>query len=214
LEENITDLTLAKISGFCLLLAMGGFILNDFFGGLGWAHTDHLGIIAFLAAVPLFAFSSEKRSILQDVDWSSIIFFLSMFIVMGALWQSGAANTFLGLLPAPSPLDKGAAITNIMVTSTLLSQIFSNVPLVKLYIDVMKGLGFTGAHRYAWLALASGSTIAGNLTILGAASNVIIIESAENRTGRSFSFVSFLKKGIVVTLINVLVYGIWIYFFG
>jgi Na+/H+ antiporter NhaD/arsenite permease-like protein len=214
LEEHITNMKLAKLSGLCLLLAVGGFILNDFLGVVGGPHTGHLGIIAFLAAVPMFAFSPEKRSILQQVDWSSIVFFMSMFIVMGALWKSGAADMFLGILPAPNPSDKASAIVNIMLSSTLLSQIFSNVPLVKLYIDIMKGLGFTGAHKFAWLALASGSTVAGNLTILGAASNVIIIEAAENRTGRSFSFTSFLKKGVIITLINLLVYAVWFYIFG
>jgi Na+/H+ antiporter NhaD/arsenite permease-like protein len=213
-EEHITNITLAKISGFCLALAVGGFVLNDVLGILGLAHTEHLGIVAFLASVPLFAFTVEKRALLHQVDWSSIVFFMSMFIVMGGLWQSGAAKIFLDLLPAPSPLDKGSAIVNIMFLSTALSQVFSNVPLVKLYIDVMKGLGFDGSHRYAWLALASGSTIAGNLTILGAASNVIIIEAAENRTGRSFSFTSFLKRGVVITVINIAVYTLWLYFFG
>jgi len=82
-----------------------------------------------------------------------------------------------------------------MLLSTLLSQVFSNVPLVKLYIDVMKSLGFNGAHQYAWLALASGSTIAGNLTVLGAASNVIILETAENRVGVPSVFCLFSRAG-------------------
>ncbi len=213
-EEHITNMALAKVSGACLVLAVGGFVLNDVLGFLGLAHTDHLGMIAFLASVPMFALAAEKRALLQQVDWSTIVFFMAMFIVMGGLWQSGAADIFLRLIPAPSPADKGTAITSIMLLSVLLSQVFSNVPLVKLYIDVMKGLGFDGSYRYAWLALASGSTIAGNLTILGAASNIIIIEAAENRAGRSFSFTSFLKRGIIITSINAAIYAFWLYVFG
>jgi Na+/H+ antiporter NhaD/arsenite permease-like protein len=213
-EEHITNLGLAKISGACLVLAGGGFLLNDTLGILGLQHTEHLGIIAFLASVPLYTLAGEKRLLLRQVDWSSIVFFMTMFIVMGGLWQSGAANVFIGLIPVPNPMDRGSAIVNIMLLSVILSQIFSNVPLVKLYIDVMKGLGFNGTQQYAWLALASGSTIAGNLTILGAASNVIIIEAAENRTGRSFSFLSFFKRGAIVTALNVMVYAIWLYIFG
>jgi Na+/H+ antiporter NhaD/arsenite permease-like protein len=79
---------------------------------------------------------------------------------------------------------------------------------------MMKGLSFTGAHHNAWLALASGSTIAGNLTILGAASNIIILENAENRVGQSFSFLSFLKRGAIITVLNILVYAVWIFYFG
>ena len=213
-EEHITDLELARLSGACLVLAVGGFLLNDVLGLWGLPHAEHLGIIAFLASVPLYTLAREKRDLLQQVDWNSIVFFLTMFMVMGGLWQSGAAGIFINLIPAPNPMDRGSAIVNIMLVSTVLSQVFSNVPLVKLYIDVMKSLGFNGAHQYAWLALASGSTIAGNLTILGAASNVIILETAENRAGRSFSFLSFLKKGVIVTVLNIIVYAVWIYFFG
>jgi Na+/H+ antiporter NhaD/arsenite permease-like protein len=213
-EEHITDLGLARTSGACLVLAVAGFILNDLLGLGGLPHAEHLGIIAFLASVPLYTLAGDKRDLLRQVDWSSIVFFLTMFMVMGALWQSGAANIFINIIPAPNPTDRGSAIVNIMLLSTFLSQVFSNVPLVKLYIDVMKSLGFTGAHQYAWLALASGSTIAGNLTILGAASNIIILENAENRVGQSFSFLSFLKRGAIITVLNILVYAVWIFYFG
>jgi Na+/H+ antiporter NhaD/arsenite permease-like protein len=101
-----------------------------------------------------------------------------------------------------------------MLVGTVLSQVFSNVPLVKLYIEVMKGLGFNGSHQYAWLALAAGSTVAGNLTVLGAASNVIIIEAAENRTGKSFTFKQFVKYGVVITAINVATYTTWLLLFA
>lgn len=213
-EEHLTNPSLARISGACLLSAVGGFLLNDALGLLGLQHTEHLGIIAFLASVPLYVLAKEKRDLLRQVDWSSIVFFLTMFIVMGGLWQSGAAKMFLDIIPVPNPAEKSSSILNIMLISTILSQLFSNVPLVKLYIDVMKGLGFNGTHQSAWLALASGSTIAGNLTILGAASNVIIIEAAENRTGRSFSFLSFFKRGAIVTTLNLAVYAVWLYIFG
>jgi Na+/H+ antiporter NhaD/arsenite permease-like protein len=56
------------------------------------------------------------------------------------------------------------------------------------------------------MALAAGSTIAGNLTILGAASNVIVIQHAE-REGETISFITFLKIGLPLTIINSLVYA-------
>jgi Na+/H+ antiporter NhaD/arsenite permease-like protein len=96
-----------------------------------------------------------------------------------------------------------------MFLSTLLSQVFSNVPLVKLYIDVMKGLGFNGSHPYAWLALAAGSTVAGNLTILGAASNVIIIQNAEKQ-GETLTFWEFSRVGLPLTILQAAVYWVWL----
>jgi Na+/H+ antiporter NhaD/arsenite permease-like protein len=98
-EEHISDYGLAKISGACLVLAVGGFILNDLLSLWGLPHAEHLGIIAFLASVPIYTLTRDKRGLLRQVDWSSIVFFLTMFMVMGALWQSGAANIFINLIP-------------------------------------------------------------------------------------------------------------------
>jgi Na+/H+ antiporter NhaD/arsenite permease-like protein len=61
------------------------------------------------------------------------------------------------------------------------------------------------------MALAAGSTIAGNLFILGAASNVIIIQNAEKKFGETISFIEFARIGILMTAINLLVY--WLFLF-
>jgi Na+/H+ antiporter NhaD/arsenite permease-like protein len=180
-EEKVKSPSLARLSAASLFLAVGGFILNDLLSILGLPHISYLGAIAFLASVPLYFLAEERRELLYSLDWSTIVFFISMFIVMEGLWHS---------------------------------QIFSNVPLVKLYVEVMKTLGFDGNHGYAWLALAAGSTIAGNLTVLGAASNVIIVEASENRTGKSFSYISFLKLGLVMTSVNAFTYTLWLILFA
>ena len=82
----------------------------------------------------------------------------------------------------------------------------SNVPFVKLFITYMKNLGHTGSDTSPWITLAMASTIAGNLTILGAASNVIVLEVLESRMGTTITFTEFLKIGAVVTIINTLIY--------
>jgi len=91
----------------------------------------------------------------------------------------------------------------ILLVSVLLSQLISNVPLVALYLPMLTLLG---ASSKELMTLAAGSTIAGNLFILGAASNVIIIQNAEKRTGDTLTFFEFSKIGIPLTLINLLVY--------
>jgi Na+/H+ antiporter NhaD/arsenite permease-like protein len=73
--------------------------------------------------------------------------------------------------------------------------------------------GFAGdAHTSQWMMLASASTIAGNLTILGAASIIIIIDVAESKNIKAFTFVEFLKIGTLVTLVNIGVYYLFITF--
>jgi Na+/H+ antiporter NhaD/arsenite permease-like protein len=83
------------------------------------------------------------------------------------------------------------------------------VPLVALLLPALTHAG--AADTAALLALAAGSTIAGNLLILGAASNVIIIQNAERR-GATLGFLEFARVGIPLTTLNVAVY--WIFWRG
>ncbi|MDC8453788.1 MAG: anion transporter, partial [Candidatus Nitrosotalea sp.] len=101
----------------------------------------------------------------------------------------------------------------ISLYSVTLGQILSNVPFVNLYNYIMIANGFTGAHIVPWMMLAASSTIAGNLTILGAASTVIIIQAAESRGVRAFSFLEFFKIGSVVTVVNLAVYYMFLAIF-
>ncbi len=92
------------------------------------------------------------------------------------------------------------------MASLIYSQLLSNVPFTDLFIPYMHGLGFTASDPVAWVTLAMATTIAGNLTILGAASNVIILESIESRYTVTVSYWRFMRAGAIVTLVNVAVY--------
>ena len=107
-------------------------------------------------------------------------------------------------LPALSPSDIVVSLTVIILTSLIFSQLLSNVPFVAVYIKAMQAAGFTGSNVKSWVALAGASTLAGALTLLGAASNVIILEAAESR-GSGFSSIEFSKVGLLVTVPNILV---------
>ncbi|MGC9514838.1 hypothetical protein [Methanocrinis sp.] len=94
----------------------------------------------------------------------------------------------------------------ILATSVLLSQFISNVPFVALYLPLLSHLD-PSVERM--MAPAAGSTIAGNLTILGAASNVIIVQNGERR-GTAITFSDFLKAGALLTAPNLLIYWIFL----
>ncbi len=98
-----------------------------------------------------------------------------------------------------------------MVTSLLFSQLLSNVPFVAVYLRVMQAAGFTGSDVRAWMALAGASTLAGGLTLLGAASNVIVLEVAESR-GESFGFFEFAKAGMLVVIPSTLIMFLFLAF--
>jgi Na+/H+ antiporter NhaD/arsenite permease-like protein len=166
-------------------------------------HLDfRLTYVALAAAAPVLLFSRRRLALATRIDWSTLVFFAAMFVLMAAVWQSGFFQSLVG--------GAGRTLTStgsILGVSIGLSQFISNVPLVALYLPMLM---HSGATEAGLMALAAGSTIAGNLTILGAASNVIIIQSAEKKGNETLTFGEFVRVGVPLTAVNVLVY--WLYF--
>ncbi len=161
--------------------------------------------IALIAAAPILLFSPKRWRIVRHIDWRTLVFFAAMFVLMESVWMSGLFQSLM----ARGNLNP-TSIGMIFAVSVLLSQLVSNVPLVALYLPMLMHAG-TSAKEL--LALASGATLAGNLFILGAASNVIIIQNAERKGSHSLSFVEFARVGIPLTLVNVLVYWLFLAWF-
>lgn len=203
--DGVSDPRLARLSVAVLLATIAGFIISEV---LHFLHVLDLSlsIVAMLGATAIYAASRDRVQIMKSVDYSVLIFFGAMFVVTSSMWSSGAISIITGWLPSPDPGDRTQSLGVISAASLSLSQILSNVPFVALYNFVMTDSGFTGQHVSQWMMLAAASTIAGNLTVLGAASNVIIIEAAEARGVRAFTFVEFLKVGSIVTAANMAVY--------
>jgi Na+/H+ antiporter NhaD/arsenite permease-like protein len=210
----IKNLRLAKVSSAILLITIAGFIVSEF---LHFFHIVNIGLstVALLGAGILYLMSgsnNERKEILRRVDYSVLVFFAAMFVVMSALWSSGAISMVMSHFPTPDPNNSVQSNAVISAVSLLLSQILSNVPFVALYNLVMLHNGFAGdAHINQWMMLASASTIAGNLTILGAASNIIIINAAESRgSTTAFTYTEFFKIGAIITIVNIGVYYLFL----
>ena len=160
-----------------------------------------LPLIAICAAVPVMLFCKSPVRLLKNIDWPTLVFFAAMFVLMESVWQTGFFQAFVD----------GSMVTSIpmiLLTSVVISQFISNVPFVALFQPMILEAGGTTAEL---MALAAGSTIAGNLTILGAASNVIIIQNAEKQ-GETLTFFEFARLGIPLTLVQLGVYWVWLEF--
>jgi Na+/H+ antiporter NhaD/arsenite permease-like protein len=199
--EPVKDPRLFIVARISLILLVLLIIIKIMIVLLGLDIDFKLTYIALIAALPVFCYLPKKPGIIKRIDWTTLIFFASMFILMQSVWDSNILQTAIE--------DANVDLTSkgiIFAVSVLLSQVLSNVPLVALYLPLLTHLGVT---TQGLMALAAGSTIAGNLTILGAASNVIIIQNAEKRSGVTITFLEFIRIGIPLTIINVLVY--WVY---
>jgi len=187
------DLTLLAKCSLAILVSLAA--VNIVLSLIGRSILVPLPLIAVCAALPILIFSQKRLRVLKQIDWCTLIFFAAMFVVMESVWQSGFFQQFVS--------EGGiAAVPAILVSSVVISQFISNVPFVALFLPMIMQAGGTTSQL---MALAAGSTIAGNLTILGAASNVIIIQQAE-KEGATLTFLEFAKVGVPLTLVQVAIY--------
>ncbi|MGA9843240.1 MAG: SLC13 family permease, partial [Nitrososphaeraceae archaeon] len=210
----ITNPYLARISVIILFLTVLGFVISEVLQFLFRIPYFNISVIAAFGAIALYALSNERRELLYNVDYSVLVFFAAMFVFTAALWTSGLIPEIMSNIPNPVA-DHNNNIRNnaiISIVSVTFSQLLSNVPFVVIYNNVMIDNGFNADDVSQWMMLAAASTIAGNLTIFGAASNVIIIEAAESRNVKAFSYTEFLKIGFVVTVTNLAIYYLFITF--
>ncbi|RPI02180.1 MAG: anion transporter [Ignavibacteriae bacterium] len=161
-----------------------------------------LTYIAVASALPILVGSRQRWSIVRKIDWQTLAFFAAMFVLMDSVWRT----EFFQHILAENIRDV-ASTEMILSVSILLSQLISNVPLVALYQPL---LIHAGTVTKGFMALAAGSTIAGNLFILGAASNIIIIQNAEKKSHQTITFWEFARIGIPLTILNGAVY--WLFF--
>jgi Na+/H+ antiporter NhaD/arsenite permease-like protein len=210
----ITNPCLARTSVIILVLTIAGFIVSEILQYIFHVTFFNISVIAALGAIALYALSNERRELLYNIDYSVLVFFAAMFVFTAALWTSGLIPDIMSKISNPSSGHNNTINNNavISIVSVAFSQILSNVPFVALYNNVMIDNGFNADDVSEWMMLAAASTIAGNLTIFGAASNVIIIEAAESRSVKAFSYSEFLKIGSIVTVTNLLVYYLFITF--
>ncbi|HKR74010.1 MAG TPA: SLC13 family permease [Candidatus Nitrosocosmicus sp.] len=207
-----------KISVIVFLSTIGAIILSEVTNLLFGLYID-ISIISLIGAAVLYILCKERISIVRDVKYSVLIFFIGMFIFTSALWTSGLIPNMLDYIP-PFSLDNTYYETDnilynnaiISVVSITMSQILSNVPFVAIYNLFMIDNGFDKDDVSAWLMLAAASTIAGNLTIFGAASNIIIMQNAESRGMKVFTFIEFFKIGSLITALNIIIYYLFLVF--
>lgn len=195
---ELIDKRLAKLARLSLILLIGLITANLVLAGLHSSIRMELSHIAVISALPPLLYNPNRLQLIKSLDWPSLLFFAAMFVLSASVWQTGVIQTWVANLR----IDV-ASLPAILLLSTTLSQLISNVPLVTLYLPL---LPLTDTEAY--MALAAGSTIAGNFLILGAASNVIIIQHAEKHNA-TLGFFEFARLGIPVGLLNLLVYDAW-----
>jgi len=155
-------------------------------------------LVAATGAVVLLLTGGVKtETILEGVDWTLLLFFSGLFVVMRGVELSGIAAAVINRAGDITSLSPVGRIAGLSAVSAILSNVVSNVPAVMLLKPLMQTMG---ESPIAWLALAMSSTLAGNLTLIGSVANLIVAQQARRRV--EIGFVEYIRVGALITVIT------------
>lgn len=207
-KEVIRDKGLLIRSMVVLVAVMVGFVLH------GALHLEP-AIIALMGAGVLVAVSRlDSEDFLEEVEWPTLVFFMGLFVMVGALVEVGIIETIGEAVTEAVGDNYFLAASVLLWGSALFSGVVDNIPYVATVSPLVQGLveggdGATQANAL-WWALALGADLGGNATAVGASANVVVLGIAA-RNGHPISFWQFTKYGAFTALVTIAI--AWPYLF-
>lgn len=172
------------------------------------AVTAIMGAVAMLLWV-----APDIEEMLQVVDWTTLVFFIALFISVGALQEVGLISLIAvgisNLVGDSLPL----AILVVVWSAALLSGVIDNIPFTATMLPVVDFLTRTipgAGNNVLWYGLSIGSAMGGNSTLIGSSPNLVTAGISE-RAGYRITYLSWLKIGLPIMLITVTIGTIWLF---
>jgi Na+/H+ antiporter NhaD/arsenite permease-like protein len=161
------------------------------------------------ATVMLFVSRQKLEDSLAGIEWPTLFFFIGLFVMVGALEETGAIDEVAQGIASVTAGDRSAELLGITWASAFGSGLVDNIPFTAAMIPVVESLQGDGGDDAYWWALALGACFGGNATLIAAAANVAAAGMAA-RAGRPIGFVYFLKIGVPVTLVSMIIATVYI----
>lgn len=205
-SKTITDKKHMIRSMSVLGLVILGFMLHDI------THIDTY-VVAMIGASILLLFE-KPTEILEKVEWNTIFFFVGLFIIIGGLEASGGIKLMAEWLLKITNGSQEATSMMILWGSGIISGIIDNIPytatMSPMLAEIQKTMGADYTYPL-WWSLSLGACLGGNMTIIGAAANVIVSENAA-KEGHPIGFIQFMKYGVPIVVISLIISSIYVYF--
>jgi Na+/H+ antiporter NhaD/arsenite permease-like protein len=212
-RDAIRDVRLLVVSLVVLTAVTAAFVLHTVL------HLEP-AVVALVGGLVLLAASRlSAESVAKDVEWPTLVFFAGLFVMVGALVNTGVID---GLANAATDATEGRLMLAsgvLLWASAGISAIVDNIPYVAtmspVVADLVQANGGDGPGQVLWWSLALGADLGGNATAVGASANVVMLGIAE-RSGHRISFWQFTKYGLVVAGITIaisMVY-LWLRYFA
>jgi Na+/H+ antiporter NhaD/arsenite permease-like protein len=177
--------------------------------------TIHLvpAVTAIMGAVAMLLWvAPDIEEMLAVVDWTTLMFFIALFIAVGALQEVGLISIIATGIGNLVGQNLTAAMLVIVWSAALLSGIIDNIPFAATMLPVVAYLTRTipGAEsNVLWYALSIGAAMGGNSTLIGSSPNLVTAGISE-RAGFRITYLQFLKAGLPVTILTVAVGTLWL----
>jgi Na+/H+ antiporter NhaD/arsenite permease-like protein len=154
------------------------------------------------ASAMLLVSRQELEKVLGEIEWPTLFFFLGLFVMVGALEETGAIGEVADAVGSVTGGDRSAELLGIAWVSALGSGVVDNIPFTAAMIPVVEELqAGDGSDDAYWWALALGACYGGNATLIAAAANVAAAGLAQ-RAGQPIGFLQFLRIGVPVTVLS------------
>jgi Na+/H+ antiporter NhaD/arsenite permease-like protein len=192
--SSIRDSAELKRTGTVLLATIAAFFAHQAL------HIEPATVALTGASVALLVTRQSLEDTLARIEWPTLFFFVALFVMVGALEETGAIAEIATAIGDVTDGDRTAELLGILWVSGIGSGVVDNIPFTTAMLPVVESLQQDGDDAY-WWALSLGACFGGNMTVIAAGANVAASGLAE-RAGRPIGFVPFLRIGVPVTLLT------------
>ncbi len=195
--DYVKDHRLLRVSVVMICLVVAGFMGH---GALGWESS----VVALVAAALILLVSrADIDTALAQVEWTTLVFFAGLFIIVGAMTATGVIDMLAAWLVGVTGGNVFLTMLVLVFGSALVSSFLDNIPFVATMIPILGSMQATGMDvTPLWWAVSLGACLGGNGTLIGASANVVLSDISR-KNGHTITFVQYLKVGFPLMLLTV-----------
>lgn len=198
-SKSITNRALMRKGIIVLICVIVGFMFHDKLG------IESSVIALTAAAVMLIIGREDVDQAIQDVEWTTILFFMSLFVVVGGLTETGIIKELASKIIDATNGHPMMTMLVLLWASALLSSILDNIPFVATLIPLILAMQADGMDVTSfWWAISLGACLGGNGTMIGASANVVLSDIS-TKHGYPITFKSYLKVGMPFMLLSIVI---------
>ncbi len=162
--------------------------------------------VFFAGIVMIYRYDRARHYIEEEVEWYSLLFFLFLFAQAGVLQSSGVASTIAERIVEGTGNNPQVLSGTVLLSGGMLSSLLDNVVVVSSFIPIIQGLEIQHVNVTSlWWALLFGACYGGNITMIGSTANIIALGLLEKEQEIKVAFLDWLRIGIVVGIISIMV---------